>query len=216
MTGISNKPSIPILASLFQCSSSFTEASLPDRKLGASGPSVDKLLDIHRNGLCKNAAFCRLQNLVQICHGRDTGVNTGLYRVQADDFSSVNRLIHRKCQLLTLLLSLYTYFACKPETAKAAAHKNFFSLFSGIVGLKPRSGITQACRHPGQSNCAASCWSGSTIDLAAVSAGRGTVDKPMHIHRSECAEAVLFDHARNLYTFGASAIHALFSTSKRR
>jgi hypothetical protein len=58
----------------------FTEASLPDRHRKARGASVDKVLDIHRNGLCRNATFRGGKNLVQICHRRDTAAITGLYR----------------------------------------------------------------------------------------------------------------------------------------
>jgi hypothetical protein len=53
----------------------FRAASLPDRKRCARGASVDKLLDIHRNGLCKNAAFSTVAIFVQICHQEHTAAN---------------------------------------------------------------------------------------------------------------------------------------------
>jgi hypothetical protein len=43
--------------------------------------------------------------------------------------------------------------------------------------------------------------------------GLTTVDKPMHIHRNECAERLTFTRPKNLYKFRASQTQGLFSTS---
>jgi hypothetical protein len=40
---------------------------------------VDKVLDIHRDGLCRNSAFCKAPKTVQICQLNDTRASTGLY-----------------------------------------------------------------------------------------------------------------------------------------
>jgi hypothetical protein len=108
---------------------------------------------------------------------------------------------------------LYTFTGCKPEKPKAAGSQNFFFCRASIVGRMRQN-------DPGARPCSpvrvlsAFFWQ-LTLDPAGNTHPVDTqgVDKPMHIHRSECAETPTMKAVRNLYTFGASAIQALFSTS---
>jgi hypothetical protein len=111
---------------------------------------------------------------------------------------------------------LYTYFGCKPEYANAAGSQKFFFPKPGTVGLTrqidPGSTSFETV-HAALAVCPAHQPPGPHHRRLVRQAA---VDKPMHIHRSECAEARLLNGAQNLCTFGASAIQRLFSTSKRR